>query len=214
MKLVVLFSLLSLGLFIGCATQPAVSGYTANSFGDSAEKIWNEQLNKRLGGKRNKAEIRAVRGGRASVNHSAGLRRNANVGMILGETNSIQTGVDTQLDLYLGDNGPVLRLVENTTINFVRLDVSHRSKSEKIVDTMIELKQGRLLGNVKKLSAASSYLIRSRTSVLQIRGTEFSIEADGRVEISLGTAKVFSKEKTYLIESGNAYIPGNGVKKL
>src|SRR5436853_461332 len=52
------------------------------------------------------------------------------------------------------------------------------------------LKVGRIFGNVKKLSAASKYNIKLPSGIAGIRGTVYSIGADGTVKVSSGSVVI------------------------
>src|SRR4029079_8693429 len=86
-------------------------------------------------------------------------------------------------------NGPVVRVTENTTLGIDRL-TSDKSGAETIIDTQLDLRAGRVLGNVKHMAAASKYEVKTPQGVAGIRGTRYDISADGRVRITQGDAVV------------------------
>src|SRR5207302_657843 len=49
------------------------------------------------------------------------------------------------------------------------------------------LRSGRVLGNVRKMAAASKYEVKTPHGVAGIRGTEYDIRADGVVYVITGT---------------------------
>lgn len=62
--------------------------------------------------------------------------------------------------------------------------------ADRITETQLDLKRGRLTGNVKKLSAASKYEIKLPNGVAGVRGTVFDIQAAGIVKVYIGSMVV------------------------
>src|SRR4051812_6497493 len=63
-----------------------------------------------------KAIIRSVRG-QAQVSVDKGTTwKTAKVGMALTEKAAVKTAPESYVDLFLGDNGPVVRVTEDTTL--------------------------------------------------------------------------------------------------
>ena len=156
--------------------------------------------------------IRAIRGS-AEVSGDGKKWKKALVGMKVGAGAVVQTPKDSVVDIFLGENGPVLRLMEESAIRIERLDVENTGV-EKIIETEIELQRGRVLGSVKKMAAASKYVVRTPTSVVQIRGTEFSISDEGSVKIISGTVEVLQGGQKFTVVGGQKFEPGNGVHAL
>lgn len=137
----------------------------------------------------NEAVVRGVRG---TANYSTDRGSNwkdLRVGTRLKQNSIIRTAPGANVDLFLGDNGPVVRVTENTTMGIDRLTID-RSGVEKIIETQLDLRSGRILGNVKKLAAASKYEVKTPQGVAGIRGTRYDISADGRVSLTEGNAVV------------------------
>lgn len=133
-----------------------------------------------------------VRGVRGSANYSTDRGSNwkdLKVGTKLKQSSVIRTAPGASVDLFLGDNGPVVRVTENTTMGIDRLTVD-RTGVEKIIETQLDLRSGRILGNVKHLAAASKYEVKTPQGVAGIRGTRYDISADGTVKIVDGNAVV------------------------
>jgi hypothetical protein len=213
MKTKAAVSLLAL-LLAGCASQPVrFSGRTPDISGTPAESVWTAQLQQKasIHWYHNAAVVRAVRG-TVAINGDSGAV-GSRVGSRLEAGSRIHTGNNSVTDLFLGDNGPVLRVTENATVHLVRLDLWRRA-DERIVDTMIEVEQGQVLGNVKKLSAESSYLLKTKGGVIRIRGTEFAVHANGECKIVSGSAEVFAPGGTFMVTAGEKFTPDGGVTKL
>jgi len=138
----------------------------------------------------NKAIVRAIRDGSAYVSMDAGKSwKPAKVGAVLPAHSAIRTDATATADLFLGDNGPVVRVTKDTTMGIDKLDVDSTG-IEKVIETQLDLKNGRILGNVKKMAAASKYEVKTPVGVAGIRGTEYSISADGKVSVVSGTVVV------------------------
>ncbi len=71
----------------------------------------------------------------------------------------------------------VVRLTENTLLGIDRL-TSLQTGAEEVSDTQLDLKAGRILGNVKKLSSASRFEVKLPNGVAGIRGTFFDISVN------------------------------------
>jgi hypothetical protein len=143
----------------------------------------------------NKAIVRAVRDGEAQFSKDKGRTWSiAKVGTVLAADYIVKTDANATADLFLGDNGPVVRVTKGTELGIDRLDVENTG-IEKVIDTRLDLKSGRILGNVKKMAAASKYEVKTPVGVAGIRGTEYSISANGTVSVLSGTVVV-----TYIVD--------------
>jgi hypothetical protein len=91
----------------------------------------------------------------------------------LGTGSTIKTGADTTVDVYL--NNSVVRIMKDTTITLEKLILDNAGLGEKITQTSLSVKEGQVMGNVKKLAAASKYEIKMPNGVAGIRGTDFQI---------------------------------------
>ncbi len=165
----------------GCASRkqasiaPRVwsfSGHSPTAFGSDAEEIWRQHLgNPVAGGTKRRAIVRSLREGNASFSIDGGdTWKKLRVGALLRENSSIRTDSAATVVLFLAENGPVMRLSPDTEVRIERLRLGSFGAGE-VVDTMIDLRKGRILGNVKKMPTGSSYLIRGQAGVIQIRGT-------------------------------------------
>ena len=80
----------------------------------------------------------------------------------------------------------VIRLTESTLLGIDKL-TSLQTGADEVSDTELDLKAGRILGNVKKVSAASKFEIKLPNGVAGIRGTCFDISASGLVRCIIGS---------------------------
>ena len=152
--------------------------------------------------KANRAIVRAIHGSAQMSNNKGQTWTKANVGSYLGANSAIKTAGDSTADLFLGDNGPVVRVTPDTTLGIDKLDLENTG-IEKVIETQLDLRSGRILGSVKKMAAASKYEVKTPVGVAGIRGTEYSIDARGKVTIITGSAVV-----VYVI-NGNILPPRN-----
>jgi hypothetical protein len=152
--------------------------------------------------KDNRAIVRSIHGSAQMSNNKGQTWQNAKVGSFLGANSAIKTAADSTADLFLGDNGPVVRVTPDTTLGIDKLTLENTG-IEKVIETQLDLKSGRILGSVKKMAAASKYEVKTPVGVAGIRGTEYSIDARGKVTIITGSAVV-----VYVID-GNILPPAN-----
>lgn len=80
----------------------------------------------------------------------------------------------------------VVRLWQNTALGIDKLSTT-QTGADPVTDTQLDLKMGRISGNVKKMSAASKYEVKLPNGVAGIRGTFFDIAAEGIVKVRIGS---------------------------
>jgi hypothetical protein len=81
----------------------------------------------------------------------------------------------------------------------------------------LDLKEGKIFASVKKLSGASQYLVKIPNGVAGVRGTWFSLGADGAVAVFESTnggliLAIFlnGSSQTILVEQGQLFDISNG----
>ncbi len=116
----------------------------------------------------NKAEL-----GKAEVKQVVGSA-NVKAGDSIAEGQTITTGPESGVEIWLGDNGQLLRISENSSVTVEELKLIKDGGNTDAITTL-NLKQGGLVGDVKKLSAASKYNVKHAQGVAGIRGTAFAI---------------------------------------
>lgn len=99
---------------------------------------------------------------------------------------TIRTDDTGMVTLQLGSHGGTVRLMPNTTLVIDRLS-EESTGAERVVDVQLDLKGGRILGNVSKLSAASKYEIKTPNAVFGVKGTKYDITHAGCVIVVEGT---------------------------
>jgi len=72
----------------------------------------------------------------------------------------------------------VVRLSGSTTLKIDTLTVSDTGL-DTVSDTELDLQSGRIFASVKKLSPASKYLVKIPNGIAGVRGTKFTLGADG-----------------------------------
>jgi hypothetical protein len=162
--------------------------------------------NSRAEVKQNTAVVRSVRGtggGPGTAQYTAAGEsgwKKLTVGTRLKQGATIKTAQGSIVDLFLGENGPVVRVTEDTIMGVDKLTRDNTGQ-ETVIETQLDLRNGRILGNVKKLAAASKYEVKTPVGVAGIRGTQYDISANGRVTVIEGTVVV-----VYLVPGGGTQI--------
>jgi hypothetical protein len=83
----------------------------------------------------------------------------------------------------------VIRLRENTVLALDKL-FSTGTGSDSVTETQLDLRAGRVFGNVKKLSGASKYEVKLPNGVAGIRGTLFDLSANGILTVFFGSVAI------------------------
>ena len=81
----------------------------------------------------------------------------------------------------------IVRLYENTILQVEKL-TSMETGADTVTETQLDLQRGRIFGNVKKMSAASKYEVKLPNGVAGIRGTIYTLSAEGVVQVLVGSA--------------------------
>jgi hypothetical protein len=139
--------------------------------------------------KQGQAKVRAIQG-TAKYSTDGGVWVPLKVNATLRSGSIIQTDSDSRVDLFLGENGPVVRVTPNTTVSLDKLTVS-KAGGDSVIETQLNLRTGRIQGNVKKLAAASKYEIKTPNAIAGIRGTDYDVSsqrlADGTIQDSFSS---------------------------
>lgn len=161
----------------------------------------------------NKAVVRTVRGS-AQYNVRGSNWESLKVGMHLPPNSTIRTAPDSTVDLFLNQNGPVVRVTSDTSLGLDKLSYE-TGGVEDVIETQLDLRNGRILGNVKKLAAASRYEIKTPRGVAAIRGTEYDISANGVMHCVSGEFQVAyvmpnGQVQLVTVRTGQTAVPPNG----
>src|SRR6266496_6444632 len=115
-----------------------------------------------------KAVVRSIRG-QAQYQESGGQWLPWKVGQALKAGSTVRPANDSHPDLFMDQNGPVVRLVENTTLGLDKLNYT-ATGVDTIIETTLDLKSGRIIGVVRKMADQSKYEIKTPNGVAGIRG--------------------------------------------
>jgi FecR protein len=107
-----------------------------------------------------------------------------------------------------------IRMTGETTLKIDKLTVSDTGV-DTVSDTELDLQKGRIFANVKKLSAASQYLVKIPSGIAGVRGTFFGIDASGwcavlRHQVDLALVGPGGVVVTHTIGEGSQFDPGTG----
>jgi hypothetical protein len=136
-------------------------------------------------------------------------------GMTLMSGSVIQTAEGAEVDLDMGPSG-VLKVEPSSTVSIDKLTVE-KTSADTITETQLDVRKGKIAGKTKgSLSSASRYEIKTPTGVAGIRGTVFSVGADGTISCSSGgpvMTAVFVGTPPQLvtveIKAGQKLLPGS-----
>jgi hypothetical protein len=84
----------------------------------------------------------------------------------------------------------VVRIFENSALAVDKLTVEKTGTGDELSDTQLDLRAGQIMGNVKKLSAASKYEVKIPNGVAGIRGTVYMISSSGVVNVLSGSVVI------------------------
>ena len=166
------------------------------------------------------------------------------VGKVLGPGNVIKTAVDSSVGIIIGDainahigvgdpkvvpapdyavrglmsakviaTQNVVTMGSDTVLAIDKLSVANTGV-DAASDTELDLRQGNITGTVKKLSAASQYLIKIPNGIAGIRGTTFFLSASGVIYVKDGSAVISEvingQTITQTVTAGEQFDPATG----
>jgi hypothetical protein len=114
----------------------------------------------------------------------------AQIGDIIKEKDVIQTGSESFCDIKVGDS--LIRVKQKT-----KVAMSTLLRSGGLDNTAIELDSGKILCKPKMLMKSETFMVRTRTAVAGVRGTQFTVETDAndtsRIKVFEGKVKVATR---------------------
>ena len=164
-----------------------------------------------------RAVVRAIRGNAQYADAGQWLLLRG--GQTLKPGSTIRTANESQVDLFMDQNGPMVRLMENTTLGIDKLNFE-ATGIETIIETQLDLKSGRVLGIVRKMASDSKYEVKTPNGVAGVRGTEtqYDISATSVVrEVSGSLVVVYVKSDgtvvTQVVNTGEMFVPSEAAVK-
>ncbi len=149
---------------------------------------------------------------KGAAQYSSGNKvwRPLHVGDVLKPGTVIQTASESTVDIVLGneDETPaatpiirrfnytsqdaqqnIVRLRENTVLALDKVNFE-QTGADVVTDIQLDLRSGRIFGNVKKLYAASRFEVKLPNGVAGIRGTLFDLSANGILTVFFGSVVI------------------------
>lgn len=170
---------------------------------------------KAQGVKTGKAEVR-------SAGEGARYSTTANVWVPVKKGDKLPEGAtiassSSPVDLSLNDS--IVRVQPNTTVRLDKLSGGTAS-GVKIVDTQLNLVDGRVTANIRKLAAGARYEVKTPNGVAGIRGTKIDVRTyliDGKrltiysvIEGTMDVAETTSTGvRTAVVNTGESYVVGD-----
>jgi ferric-dicitrate binding protein FerR (iron transport regulator) len=106
-----------------------------------------------------------------------------------------------------------IRLYGDTVLAVDKL-VASNTGVDALTDTELDLRQGTIFGCIKKLSAASQFVIKMPNAAAAVRGTTFVLSANGVITVIDGScvisAIVNGKTVTQVVNAGEQFDPATG----
>jgi hypothetical protein len=165
-------------------------------------------------------------------------------GDVLKPGSVIQTAVDSTVDIMMGQRVSTMQappiaingintaspLMNSGDAGGAKANVVHiypssvlaidklvvdKTGVDEVAETQLDLRAGQILGNVKKLSAASRYEVKIPNGVAGIRGTVYMVTATGVVyvlegQVIISYVNAQGQLVTATVTAGNNFNPFNG----
>lgn len=146
------------------------------------------------------------------------LLLNGTVKAPLASPNSISSGTGQTFPTpsFPGNpTGSVIRLYGDTVLSIDKLSVSGEG-ADQVTETMLDLRAGKIFGSTMKVKGASKYEIKLPNGVAAVRGTIYTVGADGSVAVMSGSVFVTVRRSdgstvTQQVTSGNTFDPATGL---
>jgi hypothetical protein len=167
-----------------------------------------------------KAIVRSV-SGTATFTIPAGVPEKLRVNMELAPGTTITTGPDSYIYLNVNGLASAVRVAADTTMVIPTME-RIGSARDSDTETMLDLKNGEIAGNVKKVTGNSTYEIKTPHGVAGVRGTDFNVVAGlqptGEYKVTftsvtgqlIVSAIVNSETIVKTLNTGESWTPGYG----
>lgn len=159
------------------------------------------------------AKVQAILDGAAQYTTDGVNWNPLEVGMVLTEGATVKTDTMGKVDLYLGKNGPLVRMQPATTLALSKL-LLDRGAGEAVAQTELGVTTGRIQSVVRKLNKSSSYAVKTPVSTCGVRGTAHEVSATGLTIVDSGVVDVTytppgaTAPLTFEVRGGNTFDPG------
>lgn len=153
-------------------------------------------------------------------------------GQVLPPGVLIQTGERATVDLQPGDEGAAptsidsanggvrptaeltadtIRLYENSVLDITKL-MADRTDAGRVSETQLDLRSGRLMGAVRKSSAASRYEIKFSSGVAGVRDGTYILNASGALDVLYGTTIIaMEAADAKIVTANHQFDPATGL---
>jgi hypothetical protein len=135
------------------------------------------------------ARVDGVRAGSAQYSADGVTWSEVKKGVVLSPGATVKTDSLGIVDLYLGKNGPYVRVTPDSTLTLTTLNLDSGA-GEAIVTTELGLKSGKIQGVVRRMSAASKYEVATPVGVVGVTGTKYQVSARGEFSVLDGNGYV------------------------
>ena len=158
------------------------------------------------------ATVQAIPSGSAQFAANGTDWQALQVGTILEQSSTVKTDASGLVQLYLGQNGPLLRIAPESTVQLAVLK-QVGGAGEAITTTHVKVIKGNIGGVVKKLGAASEYVVQTANGNFSVDGVKYAASATGRFTVQEGEAKVVytavgsRTPVTYAMTAGQTFDP-------
>jgi hypothetical protein len=135
----------------------------------------------------------------------------ARTGLTLRQGATVKTAAASSADLALGQGLGDVRVTESSTLTITALMFEGDSTT-----TELNLPEGRIVGEVDRLTATSKYEIKTPKATFGIRGTRYDISSDGTASVEDGSLIAVATRPdgstiTRVVNAGETFNPATGL---
>jgi hypothetical protein len=159
------------------------------------------------------AKVRYV-SGQVTLLKAGGQSQAVEQNMFLRAGDTVKTGPNSHVDLWLANNNGDVHIEPNSTLVLDKLSYTYTG-FEMIHDTQFNLQAGAVAGKVNRMATGSKYEVKTPRGVAGIRGTQYRIVATGDTTVTEGTVvqsmvMADGSIKTFTIPSGHSLVGATG----
>ena len=131
-----------------------------------------------------KAEVWDVRGP-VTVTSPGARPQAVNPATVLTQGSVIKTGIGAAVDISLGKAIGSIRLPQNSVLTIAKLQPG-QDKGDQGFDVQLDLDEGALLGDVRRLPEAAKFDVKTKSAVTAVREGRFRLQAEGYLVLLKG----------------------------